>query len=46
MFWGKDIYLLNSLFEKLKNKSFFKANVYSKEFVFSKDKQINGKSNA
>ena len=42
VFWGKEKYLLNSLYEKLfHKKTFFKTNVSSKESVFSKDKQIN-----
>ena len=38
--WAKEKYLLNSLYETLKNKV-FKINVYSKESVSSKDNQIN-----
>ena len=41
--WGKEKYLLNSLYEKLEKR--FKTNVSSKESVFSKDKQINQRSN-
>ena len=41
MLLGKKKYLLNSLYEKLKNKFFFvKKNVKSKESVSSKGKQI------
>ena len=36
---GKEKYLLNNLYEKLKG--FFKTNISSKESVSSKDKQIN-----
>ena len=35
--WGKEKYILNSLYEKC----FLKTNVNSKEPVSSKDKQIN-----
>ena len=45
VFWGKEKYLLISLYEKLKNKSFFETNVNSKESVSSKDKHINQRSN-
>ena len=47
MLWGKDKYLLNSLYEKLENKVYLKQmerinnKLNSKEFVSSKDKQIN-----
>ena len=47
MLWGKDKYLLNSLYEKLENKVSLKQmerinnKLNSKEFVSSKDKQIN-----
>ena len=41
LLWGKDKYFLNSSHENLKNKVFFKTNGNSKEFVSSKDKQIN-----
>ena len=40
MLRGKEMYLLNSLFEKLKKQGFFKTCVNSKESVSSKDKQI------
>ena len=47
MLWGKDKYLLNSLYEKLENKVYLKQmerinnKLNSKEFVSSKGKQIN-----
>ena len=47
MLWAKDKYLLNSLYEKLENKVSLKQmerinnKLNSKEFVSSKDKQIN-----
>ena len=47
MLWGKDKYLLNSLYEKLENKVSLKqmekinSKQNSKEFVSSKDKKIN-----
>ena len=47
MLWGKDKYLLNSLYEKLENKVSLKQmerinnKLNSKEFVSSKVKQIN-----
>ena len=47
MLWGKDKYLLNSLYEKLENKVSLKQmerinnKLNSKEFASSKVKQIN-----
>ena len=39
--WGREKYLLDSLYEKLQNKVSFKINVNSKESVSSKDKKRN-----
>ena len=40
--WGKEKHLLNSLYEKLKNKKgIFKTSINCKEFVSSKGKEIN-----
>ena len=41
MLWGKDKYLLNNLYEKLKNKVSLTQNVNNIKFVSSKEKQIN-----
>ena len=41
MLRGKDKYLLNNLYEKLKNKVSLTQNVNNIKFVSSKEKQIN-----
>ena len=41
VFWGKKKYLLNSLYEKLKNMISLNQMQTVKNFVFSMDKQIN-----
>ena len=38
MLWGKEKYLLNSLYDRLENKFFFQTNANSKEPVSLKDK--------